>query len=238
MRKLLFIAFASLTLPALAQQPAKKKYNLSERAADHIVLQLSSDHWTGVPDSINSHMGGLSRGGNAYIMLDRPFKGNQQLSVGIGLGVGTSHIFFKKMEVGIESSSRVLPFPATDTGANFKKYKLATSFLEVPLELRFSSNPETPNKAVKAAIGIKGGVLLNAHTKGKTLRNNSGATINQFTQKNLSKTFFNNTRFAATARVGYGFFSVFGAYNLTSIFKDGVSADMKLLQVGLMISGL
>jgi len=237
MRKLLFIAFAFLTFPAIAQTP-KKTYNLSERAADHIVLQLSSDHWTGVPDSIDSRMGGLSRGANAYIMLDKPFKGNQKLSVALGIGVGTSHIFFKKMEVDIESSKLVLPFRPTDTGANFKKYKLATAFLEVPLELRFSSNPETPNKSVKAALGIKGGVLLNAHTKAKTLRNASGATINQYTEKNLSKTFFNNTRFAATARVGYGIFSLFGAYNLTSIFKDGVAADMKLLQVGLMISGL
>ena len=237
MRKLLFIAFAFLSLPAIAQTP-KKKYNLSERAADHFVLQLSSDHWTGVPDSIDSHMGGLSRGANVYLMLDKPFKGNERLSVALGIGVGTSHIFFKKMEIDIESPSRVLPFRATDTTANFKKYKLATSFLEVPLELRFSSNPETPNRAVKAAIGIKGGLLLNAHTKGKTLRNPSGATINSYTEKNLTKTFFNSTRFAATARVGYGIFSVFGAYNLTSIFKDGVAADMKLLQVGLTISGL
>lgn len=233
----MFIAFALLTLPAIAQTP-KKKYNLSERAADHFVLQLSSDRWTGVPDSIDSHMGGVSRGGNIYLMLDKPFKGNEQLSVGLGIGVGTSHIFFKKMKVDIESSGRVLPFRATDTGANFKKYKLATSFLEVPLELRFSSNPETPNKSFKAALGIKGGVLVNAHTKGKTLRNSSGATVNQYTEKNLSKTFFNNSRFAATARVGYGIFSIFGAYNFTSIFKDGVSADMKLLQAGIMLSGL
>ncbi len=237
MRKILFVALAFFTLPAIAQTP-KKKYNLSERAADHFVIQVSSDNWTGVPDSISSHMGGLSRGGNIYLMLDKPFKGNQQVSIALGIGVGTSSMFFKKMELDIESTGRILPFRATDSTANFKKYKLATAFLEIPLELRFSSNPETPNKSIKAAIGLKGGVLLNAHTKGKTLRNVSGATINSYTEKNLSKTFFNNTRFAATARVGYGIFSVFGAYNLTSVFKDGVAADVKLLQVGLMISGL
>ncbi len=226
-----------LTLPAIAQTP-KKKYNLSERAADHLVLQLSSDHLTGAPDSIDSHLGGLSRGGNIYLMLDKPFKGNEQLSVAIGIGVGTSHIFFKKMEVDIQATNNILPFRATDTGFNFKKYKLATAFLEVPLELRFSSNPETPNKSVKAAIGIKGGLLLNAHTKAKNLKNPSGGVVKEYTEKILSKSYFNNSRFAATARVGYGIFSLFGAYNLTSIFKDGVAADMKLFQVGLMLSGL
>jgi hypothetical protein len=43
---------------------------------------------------------------------------------------------------------------------------------------------------------------------------------------------------AATARVGYGNFTLFGAYDLSGIFKDGVAANMKSLQIGLTISGL
>ena len=42
----------------------------------------------------------------------------------------------------------------------------------------------------------------------------------------------------ATARIGYGNFSLFGAYNLNIMFKDKVAANMKLLQLGLTISGL
>lgn len=238
MRKLLVIVFALAALPAISQTTKKDKYNLADRAADHIMFQLSSDHWTGVPDSISSHIGSLSRGGNVYIMLDKPFKGNQKISVAFGLGVGTSHIFFKKMLVEIASTNPALPFKAVDTTSYFKKYKLATSFLEVPLELRFSSNPEKPNKSIKAAIGVKGGILLNAHTKGKILKNSVGTNINSYTEKLISKNYFNTTRLAATARVGYGIFTLFGAYNFTSIFKDGVAADMKLFQVGITVSGL
>jgi hypothetical protein len=237
MRKLVLIALAFTTLTA-ASQDTKTKYNLADRAADHFMLQLSLDNWSGAPDSISSHMGGLSRGANVYLMLDKPFRGNQKFSIGIGVGVGTSHIFFKRMQVEIASLNPVLPFVATDTTASFKKYKLATSFVEIPLELRFSSNPEKPTRSVKAAIGLKGGLMLNAHTKGKNLRNSGGAVINTYTEKILSKNYFNTSRLAATARVGYGLFSLFGAYNLTSLFKDGVAADMKLYQVGLTISGL
>jgi len=238
MRQIIFIAFAFFTLPAFAQTPKKNKFDLSERAADHFMLQISSDHWTNVPDSIDSHIKGFSRGGNVYLMLDKPFKGNQKVSVGLGVGVGTSSIFFKRMEVGIESTTSKLPFRSTDSTNYFKKYKVATSFLEVPLELRYSSNPATPNKSFKMALGIKGGVLLNAHTKGKNLKSNSNTNINSYTQKLLSKSFFNSSRFVATARVGYGIFGIFGAYNFTSIFKDGVAPDMKLYQVGITISGL
>jgi hypothetical protein len=106
------------------------------------------------------------------------------------------------------------------------------------LELRFTNDPENQAKSIKGAVGIKIGTLVNAHTKGKILRDRAGNTINSNTEKVSSKSYFNTTRLAATARVGYGAFSLFGAYNLTTMFKDGVAEDIKLLQVGLTISGL
>jgi len=238
MRKLLVIAYLLVAFPAFSQTQKNDKYNLADRAADHLMFQISSDHWTGAPDSIESHISSLSRGGNIYIMLDKPFKGNQKMSVALGIGVGTSNMFFKKMLVQIESTNPLLPFRSVDTTSYFKKYKLATAFFEIPLELRFTSNPEKPNKSIKAAIGVKGGLLLNAHTKGKIFKNSAGSVINNYTQKLTTKSYFNTSRLTATARVGYGLFSIFGAYNFTSLFKDGVAPDMKLFQVGLTISGL
>ena len=202
------------------------------------MIQLSSDHWAGAPDSITSHIGGLSRGANIYLMIDKPFRGNPRFSAAFGIGVGTSHIFFKKMFVDISSVNARLPFTAADSLQHFKKFKVATSFLEIPLELRFTSDPGNSNKAIKAAHGIKLGTLLNAHIKGKTLQDASGKTIIAYTQKQSTKSYFNASRIAVTGRIGYGIFSLLGAYNLTTLFKDGVAADMKLYQIGFTISGL
>lgn len=240
MRKLLLLALVCISSVSAFSQDTKnkKKFDLGNRPGDHFMLQLALNSWQGTPDSISSHMGGLQRSANAYVMLDKPFKGNPRFSFGIGIGVGTSNIYFKKMIVDIASSKPLLPFNAVDTLNNFKKFKLSTAFLEAPIELRFTDNPENPNKTIKAAIGIKVGTLINAHTKGKVLRNAAGNVLNSYTIKENSKSYFNTTRMAATARIGYGAFSVFGAYNITGIFKDGVAADTKLLQVGLTISGL
>jgi hypothetical protein len=41
-----------------------------------------------------------------------------------------------------------------------------------------------------------------------------------------------------TARVGIGVFSIFGAYQITSVLKTGAGPDMKLYQVGITLSGL
>lgn len=241
MRKLVVILLALVAaFPSFSQEnpEAKKPPVLPKRAADHFMIQFALNSWQGAPDSINNRMGGFQRSANVYLMLDKPFKGNPRLSVAAGIGVGTSNIYFKKMTVGITATSPKLPFRAVDTTDNYKKYKLSTAFLEVPLELRFTSNPALPNKTLKAAIGVKLGTLLNAHTKGKNLRNSSGTVISEKTVKEASKSYFNTTRISATARFGYGNFTLFGAYALTGIFKDGVAPDMKTLQVGLAFSGL
>lgn len=242
MRKLVVIIFtlAAIT-PAFSQTstpPKKKKYNLGSRAGDHFMLQVSQDNWLGAADSVKDRIKTFSKGFNAALMLDLPFKSDQRFSVALGLGVGTSGMMFKKTIVDIGAQTPTLPFIAVDTLNQFKKFKLATSYLEVPLEFRFTANPLSPGKTVKTAIGLKVGTLLNAHTKGKNFQNKDGGTINNYIQKVNSKSYFNSTRVAATARVGYGYFSLFGSYNLTTMFKDAVAPDTKLLQLGITLSGL
>lgn len=245
MRKLMvaFLLFAA-TSTGFAQEKTtsstspKNPAPYISRAGDHFMIQLSYDNWLGTPDSIKSHMKGFQRGFNMAVMLNKSFKSNPKFAIAGGIGVSSSNIYFKKMNVDIGSGNPTLRFIPTNSTDNFKKYKLSTTFIEVPLEFRFSSNPSTPNKSVKAAVGIKIGTILNAHTKGKTLRDSTGATLHNYTEKITTKGYFNSTRFAATARVGYGVFSLFGSYNLSSMFKTGVAADVRLLQVGLCISGL
>lgn len=232
------LAFTSFQSTFSQTSTGKKKYDLGNRPGDHLLFQINSNQWTGVPDSIASHTGTFNRSANLYLMLDKPFKGDSRFSVALGIGVGNSSIYFKKMRIDIVSNSSKLPFVALDTVNRFKKYKLSTAFLEVPVELRFSSNPEKPMKSVKIALGLKAGTLLNAKTKGKTLEDGTGKTLNSFTQKQSSKSYFSTTRLGATARVGYGNFSLSGAYYFTPVFKDGVTADIKLFQIGLTISGL
>ena len=238
MKKLVFIVIALISVFATSAQDKKKTAGFINRTGDHLMLQLTSDRWTGVPDSIKSRMKGFARGANVYVMLDQRFKGSPQWSVAFGLGVGTSSMYFKNLVVDIKSKTNTLPFRKVDSVDHFKKYKLATAFLEIPIELRFTFDPQNESKSIKAALGVKVGTLLNVHTKGKNLLDKNGTTINSYTAKETGKPFFNTTRIAATARVGYGNFSLFGSYQINNIFKDGVAADMKLFQVGLNFSGL
>jgi hypothetical protein len=202
------------------------------------MVQISSDYWLNAPDSISSHRDGSTRGANVYFMINKPFQSNAHLSAAFGLGIGTSHHFFNRMNADITGITPKLRFNSLDTLPRFSKYKISTSYLELPIEIRYFSKPENPNKSVKIAIGVKVGTLLDAHSKGKTLVNGAGTKLKDYTEKLSSKSYFNSTRLAATARFGYANFTVFGSYNITQVFKDKVAANMSLLQVGMTFSGL
>jgi len=250
MKKIILSVFCCITLINLANAQetstaTKKKkkdwsqFSFKRAGSDHIMLQLSKDNLAGAPDSINSHLRGFSKGLNIYVMWDKPFKTNPHFSVAFGFGIGSNNIFFNKMKVDIAATgTTVLPFTDLDSANHFKKYKLSTNFVDVPVELRYMFNPEKENKSWKLAVGGKVGLMLNAHTKGKTLVDKNGTTVNSYTEKVSTKRFFNTTRLVATGRVGYGHFSLFGAYQVNSYLKDGSGADMHPYQIGLTLSGL
>ena len=234
----LFFSFAFSQDDPTSTPASKTKMALSNRANDHLLIQLSSDHWAGVPANIKSHQQGLSRGFNAYFMLDKPFMSSPKFSLAFGLGISTSNIFFKGENIDLTTTSPTLSFTPYDSTSHFKKYKMATSYLELPLEFRYSSKPLESNKSFKAALGIKVGTIVNAHTKGKNLLDKNNSLINAYILKENSKRLINSTRFMATARVGYGIFSIFGSYQLNNILKDGAGPAMHLYQIGLTLSGL
>lgn len=241
MKKIFSVVFSMLVVASIfaQEQPkseSKKQFNLKNRANDHFLLQFGYMGWANIPDSINTN--GFPISVNMYFMFDFPFKSNQRLSVGIGAGVASDNIYFDKTYVGIKDPTPTLRFVDQSDTTHFKKNKLTTAYLEAPLELRYSSNPETPNKTFKVALGIKAGLLVDARLKQKNLQTARGTTLIEYVEKQSSKRFFNSSRFVGTVRVGYGVFSVFGTYQLNSLFKEGLGPNVQPYAIGLTLSGL
>jgi hypothetical protein len=215
------------------------KVDLSSRAADHFMIQYGSDTWLNRPDSVRIG-NGFSRHFNMYVMLDKPFKSNARFSVAFGLGIGTSHIFFNNTKVDVKANTARLPFTRVDSTDHYKKYKVTNVYAEVPVEVRYYSNPENPNKSWKAALGVKVGTLLKTHTKGKNLLTKNDFSIYgpTYIQKESQKRFFNGTMLALTGRVGYGFISLDAGYQVLGVLKDGAGPVMNKFSFGITISGL
>jgi hypothetical protein len=234
------IAFLFLALAAVAQdndKPAKKKNkpDVSNRTNDHIMIQFGIAGWNGTPDTINQT--GFSKSFNAYFLFDFPFKSNPHISIALGAGVSTDHILFSRTYIGIKDQTPTLHFTNQGDTNHYKKTKLATAYLEAPLELRYSADP-VHSKGFKFAVGIRVGTMINAHTRSTKFQTKSGAAISEFTLKESSKRFFNKNRLSVTGRIGLGHISVFGTYQLTSLIKEGGGPQVKPYSVGITLSGL
>ncbi|MBI1344324.1 MAG: outer membrane beta-barrel protein [Terrimonas sp.] len=212
------------------------KVSLAGRPNDHFMLQLGYAGWSGAPDSIN--IKGFSKSFNVYFMLDFPFKTDPRFSVAIGPGIGTDNIKFENTYIGVKDQTSTLRFQDLSDTNHFKKYKLVSAFLEAPVELRFSSNPLDNKKSFKFALGLKVGTLLDIHTKGKEWVTKSGSTLNNYSEKEKKKDYFNKNRLSATARIGKGNFTLYGSYQLGPLIKEGLGPSIKPYSIGLTLSGL
>lgn len=240
MKKILLLTLSTfLTIALFAQDPPtsddnKRKISLANRHNDHLMIQFGYAGWASAPDSAKPE--GFSKSFNVYFMWDFPFKTNPKLSMAFGPGIATDHIVFKAKHVGIKDLTPTIAFSDRSDTTHFKKTKLATAYLEAPVEFRFQADPT--KSSFKFALGVKVGTLINAHTRNAKLEDGDGNELNDYTMKEASKRFFNKNRLVASARIGYGHFTLFGSYQVTSLFKDGAGPQVKPFSIGLTLSGL
>ena len=212
-------------------KPDYTKLDLSKRASDHLLLQFGVTGWS-KPDNIT--IKGFNRSFNGYFMFDFPFKSNPRYSVAVGPGIGSDNMYLDKMSVDLNDRNGV-QF-TRDTITRYKKNKFATSYLEAPLELRYSTKPDNMNSGWKFALAVKVGTLLDAKVKSKVDLDATG-TGGYYT-KEKDKRFINTTRVAFTARAGLGNFSIFGSYQATAVFKEGLGPVIRPWTIGVTLSGL
>jgi hypothetical protein len=205
---------------------ANKAMGATERSRDFLVIQLGYVGLNGTGASnINS---GFNREFNLALMYDIPLQ-NTNFSLAAGLGISSTGIYLKDQIIDLKSGTS----PNFASNQNYSKFKLAMNYLEIPLEIRYRQVPENANKGFKVGLGIKVGNLVNVHTRSvQTINGNKNI------EKEANKSMFNTWRFAGTARIGYGNFAVYGTYNLTSVFKETGTYDIRPYSIGIALSGL
>ena len=211
------------------EKGSTKKSVLEKPSRDFVMLQFTYENWVR-PDSVK--VTGLGRGFNAYICYDFPIA-KSNLSFAAGIGIGTSNIYLDNQQIILDDTGAAAQARFVPEQQDYKKYKLTNAYLEAPFELRFFGNKENRNKGFKMAIGLRVGTLVGAHTKGR--RAVEGTKI---IDKENTKRFLENWRFAGTARIGWGNFTLMGSYNLNNLYKAGSGPQITPYSIGLCISGL
>jgi hypothetical protein len=201
----------------------------TEHSKDFLVIQLGYVNFTGT--NASSIHTGFNRQFNIALMYDIPIP-KSNFSMAAGLGIGSDNYYLKRSSLDLKSGTSLIPDFQYPTD-QYKRFKLSQTYLELPVELRYRGVPDNANKGFKAGIGLKVGDLLQAKT-----RSVQANGVGKLVEKESDKGLFNTWRFAATARVGYGNFAIYGTYSLTKTFKDGSLYSVSPYSVGLQISGL
>jgi len=237
-------ALQSAAANSTEQTKPKKVWDLSKRAADHFMFELGYDNWANKPDSANIR--GFNHSLNFYFMMDFPFKTDQRLSIGVGLGLGSGQIYFNKSYPLIaDYNNQTLVFSTsaggtgTPSGADhYKRFKLVTNYLDIPVELRFALDPEHMDKSWKFAVGTKIGFLLTAYTKSVDPEDVTGHVLASVVEKESSKQFFSSFKFAPTIRVSKGVIGIFGQIQINSQLKASAGNSVFPFSGGVVLSGL
>jgi hypothetical protein len=234
-------AKTATTQPVVGPAKPKKdwsKVDLTKRAADHFMFTLGYDNWIGANDSIN--LKGFHHSEGFYFMYDFPFKTDPRFSVGAGLGIWSSNIYFDQTypQVAAYNNATLAFTDVSGSSGTYKKIKLTTTFLEIPLELRFALDPEHMDKSWKVAVGTKLGLLLSAYTKAVDPTGPSGNILSHQSIKQSSKQFFSGPEFSPTVRVSKGVIGVYARIQANGLLKSGDGPSIFPVSFGVVLSGL
>ena len=197
-------------------------------------IQIGSNFLIDNPDSMDTGFWG-SKAFNAHYLYSVRF-GESAISLHPGFGIGTDKFSFDNnvtLTREPDGSIAITPLNPVEFGS-VEKTKLAVTYLEVPLELRFHFNKDNFKKSIKLMVGGKIGLRLSSHTKVKF--DSQGQTQIQKLKDSYE---LNDFRFGLQGGLGIAGISVYYYYALNELFKGGngpEGTDTFQTQVGIAIS--
>jgi len=251
MKKILIILFiTSISSTLFAQEEGKSS---KPDIPGTLLIDLGFNFLNNAPESMDTKFFG-SKTINLYYQYEFPI-GESKFSFNPGIGIGVDKYSFDK-PVGIFNSAEEI---ITGTGddqvttynhsvsieslannfpraSSFDKSSLSVTYLDVPLEFRFNTNPDDKSRSFKVGLGARIGLRLSS--KAKVKYKEDGNTVRFKNKQNFD---MNSLRYGASARVGIGWFNLFYYHNLSDLFKTakGPTPDTAITNytVGLTISG-
>lgn len=200
--------------------------------ADQFVLRLGFNRLSHNENSFTPYWSSLEVGYDFF--LDMPFgpeMSPSKFSLAIGGGVQWNNYFHNGRFV---HDSTGLAFQETADFRNqdsVRRSKLGVTYFNIPIELRFRSQPKGNGLAFKWALGWQAGFKIRSHQK--EVRNENGNyqvfRTNRYRDLNFLRT-------GPIARIGIGALNIQGFYSLTGLFKKDRGPSMTPWSVSLFIS--
>lgn len=120
---------------------------------------------------------------------------------------------------------------ATEENIDFTKNKLKTTWVNVPLLLEFNTG-KNEDKSFHLAVGVTGGYNL-FRNRLKQEFSDEGNSVKRKVKDDFN---VNPFRYALTARMGVGHYSVFANYSLSEMFKGNRGPELYPFSAGFTLN--
>ncbi|MCT4581827.1 MAG: PorT family protein [Flavobacteriales bacterium] len=156
---------------------------------------------------------------------------NKRVYFSPGIGLDWNKYHFKDKQQMLSTQNDTVLF-VVDSSVTYDKYKLRTTYLQVPVLLGFRLG-NLDKKVVNVQVGAIAGYNIGALTKSKY-------AVDGTKYKNKVRDDYNVNPFKldAVARVSFGDIGLFGRYSFTSLFEDNKAPTLTPFTVGLTFGSL
>ena len=169
---------------------------------------------------------------NIWFFMQRLNLVQHHLNLIYGLGIDfdnyvySAALSFKQAGYTPYSATETIPHPyVIRDSITFKKDKLASNYVTVPLMLNYASNPGYRNKGFNVSAGASIGYLYNSRNKQKSYQRGN--------LKNFGDYGLQQFKFSYIAEIGLGPVKLYGSYTPGSIFDEGF--DMHSYVIGIRL---
>lgn len=189
---------------------------------DRLIISLFTDGWSNLPENMETNT--INRGISIDYIQEFPIS-TSNFSVAAGLGFTSHNLYSDNLYI---SDGDNFNFSPISDGIDYNNNKLSLNYLNVPVEFRYRTR-NTP-RTFRIHAGIKGGLLINGHTKyvGEAV---SGAR--DIKQKEGKLDNIENFLLGFHGRIGYGRVNLNTFISLTDIFTDNNAADAEFMSLGI-----
>ena len=216
----LLLIFASLNVSAqMIEKKAMKVPGFASKQ-DRLIVNFNWDNWLDASSGVEIK-GFRSRGFSFLIMNEKVF-GEGNTAIGFGLGFSSQNVHSNTFPTYNEDKSITYLTPLT---GDYDLNKLSVNYIDAALEFRLRTDENESRKRFKFTAGIKGGVLVQSHTKND---DDTVGKVKTYRIKNL-----NSFQYGLTARIGYGRWGVSGYYSLVNLFETDKGPDVVPVSIGL-----
>lgn len=170
--------------------------------------------------SLNFHLSAVQQGINIS---------QGKLRFVYGLGIEFNNYRFVE-DIDFQKGQDKLTFAENDE-KDYRKNKLVSQYLTMPLMLNFKSKPRNEDESFNIAAGIQLGYLVGSHTKQKW-----GRGRDKEKRKNRGDFNFEEYRYGYVFQMGYGDFNLYGKYYPTGVFKKNKGPQLQTASLGLVLT--